>query len=92
MTSSRLTSPGRHALGIQLHLKLPQVAAETLDGRDSRNGDQSVIDSNSARSRSVIRSAAHGSASSVNSKISFSRPVRLEMSGGSVPAEKLPLT
>ena len=37
-----------------------------------------------------MRSAAPGSASSVNSKISFSRPVRLEINGGSVPGWKLP--
>ena len=37
--------------------------------------------SNSARSRNAIKSAMPGSASSVSSKTSFKRPVRLEMSG-----------
>ena len=41
--------------------------------------------SNSAKSRSVIRSTVPSSASSVNSKISLRRPVRLDSSGGSVP-------
>ena len=36
-------APRGHALGIELHLELPQVAAETLDGRDARNGQQPVV-------------------------------------------------
>ena len=37
-------APRRHALGIELHLELPQVSAETLDGRHSRHGKQAVVD------------------------------------------------
>jgi hypothetical protein len=37
-------APSGHAFRIELHLKLPQVAAETLDGRDSWHGHQPVVD------------------------------------------------
>ena len=34
----------RKALGVQLHLELTQIAAEPLDGRDTRDGEQTVVD------------------------------------------------
>ena len=37
-------APRGHALGIELHLKLPQVAAETLHGRHAGHGQQPVVD------------------------------------------------
>ena len=75
----------RHPFGIELNLELTEIAAEALDSGDARHGQQSIV-------HVVFREIAQrhqicgpGSASRVNSKISFRRPVRLEMSGGSVP-------
>ena len=76
----------RHAVRVELHLELAQVAAEDVSTAATPGTASSRLrTSNSARSRSAIRSSAPGSASSVNSKISLSRPVRLESSGASVP-------
>ena len=35
---------GRHAVGIELHLELAQIAAEPFDGGDARHGQQTVLD------------------------------------------------
>ena len=34
----------RHAFGIELHLKLPEIAAQPFHGRDTGHGQQSVVD------------------------------------------------
>ena len=34
----------RHAFGIELHLKLAEIAAEPFDGRDTGHGQQSIVD------------------------------------------------
>ena len=36
-------APRRHALGIELHLELAEIAAEPLDGRDARHGQEPVV-------------------------------------------------
>ena len=36
-------SPRRHALGVELDLELPQIAAEPFHGRDARHGQQPVV-------------------------------------------------
>jgi hypothetical protein len=78
----------RHAVGIELHLELAEVSAQSLHRGDARHRQQPVAaPRNSARSRSVIRSSEPASASSVNSNTSLQPPGQARQSGASVPAE-----